>query len=238
MIRKRLWALCGLSGAALGVLLAVASFGPDGRSRRPPGAPVQADVLQRQPRTARSDGPGRNPLWGVNSRNPEEVERVRRLFISAGGELPQAYNLEPRDAAWAAPMESSMGRRFSTTAQVVPDIGVADIECRTSTCRIVFEYRGSEPLPDDERARGRRVNALVGRLVGETGALASTWTSLPPSAGDAGLRATYVLKFREDAHTPGQYQEWVDDQQQKYLRQVAERKARAAAAATVVPQDP
>jgi hypothetical protein len=234
MMSRRLWVLFGLTGTVFGVLLALLTLRRDGGADSPQGSSVPA-VIGEGPRPAprpRLATPRPPPPRIANG--GREAEQLRQLFKGATGEIPQIYNLEPRDQTWASPMEGAVNRRLLAALQsrAVPDLGYSDIECRTTTCRIVFEYRGTDPLPEDERARNTRVNKLVGELVRNTGALASSWASIPAPPEDAGLRATYVIRFREDAHDPGRYEQWVSDYYRNYQKFLASRKAVAPATST------
>jgi hypothetical protein len=146
----------------------------------------------------------------------------------------EVYNAEQRHPIWAPRMETQLQARFNPTSMAkFPGLRVADVECRTSTCRVTIEY--TQELMD-QLFPGQKDNPEQGyvfdRFTAENGPFARLSNMVLPREP---LRETAVFVFGKNDIDPARYTSWLDDTR-KRLAQRREEKQRAAAQQAAPPR--
>ena len=153
-----------------------------------------------------------NPLTPRSGRERHfQAIRAKDEARLTGGRVPHSSELfenEDRDPVWAPAMEGRLKERQRKGSEVFAQAGLKDVqmaapECRTSTCRVVFEYTS-------ETTKVRRPLDL---LVQETGPLSTSSSDLYPVPlrvvdGVTHFRKTVYLLFGEEESNPDHYASW------------------------------
>jgi hypothetical protein len=81
---------------------------------------------------------GQNPVAGLTENEQRAVERAKTDVLIAW--LEDQFQAEPRNEAWAAAIESSIGSTLKTEAGVVP----SHVECQTKLCKVEMTHKDRE----------------------------------------------------------------------------------------------
>jgi hypothetical protein len=216
MNRKTLYISVPLA-VAVGILLALLQRWrtPDpGNTRAHQPSPRTAAANNRAIAAEKGGRPTSVPNLRTERRRPPTALELQDRNIT----LAQSYNAEPRDPTWAPAMESSLHSRFESA---LPDwlkkISVSDVECRTSTCRLVTNYPSALMTTSLERAaaEGLPPTSPIEHLVLESGPLAGGTSVLKSETvvGPDGVeqqQITWVLGFSPNEFEPASYSTWVE----------------------------
>jgi hypothetical protein len=132
------------------------------------------------------------------------ASQVIQLFK---GRPRNVYNAELRHATWAPAMETQLQARFrAQDLAAFPGLRLAELECRTSSCRVVIEYPQQlmdRLFPEPGQRRGRVINQYIkanGPFATRTNVIDGTTPG----------RETALLFFGEREIDPRSYPAWVD----------------------------
>jgi hypothetical protein len=198
-------------------------------------APASSTSLARTKQAASSNV----PRFQVEASDKPEERHFQALLAkqrarATGGRIPSTPELfegEARDPVWAPAMERALGNRMQRARELLTSAGfegtrIKTSECRTSSCRLEFEYT------DRDEAKGRENGTLkaderpYGYLVRETGPWATLSSDLKPEPievvdGVTRFRKTVYVVFGEQESNPDRYATWVAEaqrQQAEYLK--------------------
>jgi hypothetical protein len=69
------------------------------------------------------------------------------------GGLRNVFDGEPRDEAWAAPVEKGLGAALSKDAGGIPGVSGIEVECRTTMCRVTWSAPAESQLKIQDLVR-------------------------------------------------------------------------------------
>jgi hypothetical protein len=141
--------------------------------------------------------------------------------VTSGKAMPaDVYNAEARDPVWAPAMETSLGARFkSHLPDWLRELSLPDVECRTTSCRLVVTYPSSLLKTCSERAKAEGLpptGTPMDWVMLESGPLARGNATLEVEKvnrpdGTSQERATWLLFFDPQEFEPAAYAKWVKD---------------------------
>ncbi|MDX2052801.1 MAG: hypothetical protein SFV15_10445 [Polyangiaceae bacterium] len=132
----------------------------------------------------------------------------------------EAYNSEHREPEWATAMEGIMRERFSQDEVEKAGFGgleLAEVECRTSACRLEIEYPDSLEAALDERqgisqSSPKGPPRVVDYFVSSAGPLSNCFTTVSEGSvqTESGMkhRVTKLVLFSDEEIDPRDYSEW------------------------------
>jgi hypothetical protein len=159
-----------------------------------------------------------------SSEGHSQALRLKERASASGGRIPPAFELfdgEARDPGWAPAMEQAVNDRMQQAGAVLSNAGlkgarVKAAECRTSTCRLEFDYTDQDLTKAREAGALSRDQSPFGFLVQQTGPFARASSDLRPEPvevvdGVTRFRQAVYLVFGEAESDPRGYAAWVSE---------------------------
>jgi hypothetical protein len=227
MIRSRRVLLSGLAvvGLVAGLFALLRNRSADGPAEQsgPEGRAGLADQSGRRNPSSSRGSPATVPRFQVQTGRARHFQAIRAKDEArrTGARVPRSADLfegEERDPVWAQAMETTLQGRLREDARRLQSAGLKDlqipeVECRTSTCRMSFEYTN--------QAFGTKSPYDI--LVENTGPFSESSSDLRPEAlkvvdGVTHYRQTVYLLLGERESDPNGYGQWVAEVHQRHLR--------------------